>query len=248
MSTILTTRAKPFQQFPAEPLSYTPVAAGPLLHGQPLDETTGRLVGLQCGIVGAQKILIRSRPLLTSVQRVFNFAGLMPPEALPAFNSMTGAPANWSTTTESIVDFMIAQANRQTSLKQIDDAQRQNEKILNLLMIALQMGNIDLAMLLFASLESRQASEMTKLLTQKLVEAQESRRKLTGQMSSDNKDSQKNLAQTQASVQEANDQIALLTSFIRDVNDQKNRTMEFANNFLSNEHQTTMSIVRGMKG
>jgi hypothetical protein len=149
---------------------------------------------------------------------------------------------------DEMVNFMIGQTNRQTTFKQIDETQRKSDKCLRLLLTALQTGHIDLAMLLFSSLESREATEMTKVLTQKLVEAQENRRKLTGQMASNDKDSQKNLAQTQASVQEVNDTIQMLTTFIRDVNDQKNRTMEFANNFLSNENQTTMSIVRGMKG
>src|SRR4030095_719920 len=217
----------------------------PRLHDRSIDALK-RLGALQGG--GSVPVFIRSSPLLSPVQKIFIDAGLTPPDALPTQNPITGTPADWSTTTDPIVDFMIDQANRQVSRKQIDDTERQNEKILHLLMVALQMGNIDLAMLLFATLESRQATEMTKVLTQKLVEAQENRRKLTGQMAGNDKEAQKNLAKTQANVQEVNDQISLLTSFIRDVSEQKNRTLEFANNFLINEHQTAMSIVRGMKG
>jgi|GEM_PF-6251022 len=229
------------------PASVIALTKAPLrfLHGRPVGDLE-RWQSLQGG--GAEKVLIRTTPILPSVRKIFVYAGLTPPEALPIQNPVTGTPADWSTTTDAIVNFMIDQTNRQMSLKQTNEAQHQNEKLLHLLLIALRIGNIDLAMLLFSALESRQATEMTKILTQKLVEAQENRRTLTGQMAGNDKDSQKNLAKTQAGVQEVNDQISLLTSFIRDVNEQKNRTLEFANNFLINEHQTTMSIVRGMKG
>jgi hypothetical protein len=133
-------------------------------------------------------------------------------------------------------------------LQQTSDRNQESDKLLETLLSALQTGNIDLAMLLFSSLESRDASKLTQVLTQKLLDAQQQRRQLTGQLTSQDKDSQNKTAQVQADVQEVNDTIQLLTTFIRDVNDQKNRTMEFANNFLSDEQQTTMSIVRGMRG
>jgi hypothetical protein len=187
--------------------------------------------------------------VMSMIGQIFNNSGLTPPEVLPTTNPSTGAPIDWNQSiNDQTLDFMMGQTLRQGMMQQIGETNQKNDKLLNLLMAALQMGNIDLAMLLFSSLESREASEMTKGLTQKLVDAQQKRRDLTAQMTSQDKNAQNNLAQVQAGVQEVNDTITLLTSFIKDINDQKNRTMEFSNNFLTNEHQTTMSIVRGMRG
>ena len=185
---------------------------------------------------------------LARIGQIFSNAGITPPLTLPNTNPMTGTPVDWNqSVTDQTLDFMIGQTNRQAMMQQTTDSSRESDKLLQTLLNALRMGNIDLAMLLFSSLESRESSQLTRTLTQKLLEAQQNRRQLTGQLTSQDKNAQNKTAQVQANVQEVNDTIQQLTTFIRDVNDQKNRTMEFANNFLGGEHQTTMSIVRGMR-
>jgi len=185
---------------------------------------------------------------VTRVGQLFQNAGATPPLTLPHLNPVTGVPVDWNqSVTDQTLDFMIGQGNRQTIFRQVADSNHKGDKLLQMLLAALQTGNIDLAMLLFSSVESREATQLTKALTQKLLEAQENRRRLTGQLTSQDKNAQNQTAQVQANVQEVNDTIQLLTTFIKDVNEQKNRTTEFASNFLNGEHQTTMSIVRGMK-
>jgi hypothetical protein len=189
-----------------------------------------------------------SQETLARIGQIFSNASITPPLTLPDTNPITGNPVDWNQSlSEQTLDFMISQTNRQAMMKQSSESNQVSDKLLQTLLIALRTGNIDLAMLLFSSLESREASGLTRALTQKLLEAQQNRRQLTGQLTSQDKNAQNKTAQVQANVQEVNDTIQLLTTFIRDVNDQKNRTMEFANNFLSGEHQTTMSIVRGMR-
>ncbi len=147
-------------------------------------------------------------------------------------------------------DFWARENERQKMGKQIQESNQQGDKLLALLMAALQSGNLDLAMLIFASLETRQSSEITQMLSQKLLEAQNQRRQLTSELANTQGQKDANTAQgtqIQAKIQDVNDSIQMLTTFIKDLADQKNRTIEFANNFLNNEHQSTMSVVRGMR-
>ncbi|MFO1519201.1 MAG: hypothetical protein U1F57_06025 [bacterium] len=196
---------------------------------------------------------------LSRMQNLFQKMGLPLSPSVPGLATEAGVPMNGTQTEgftsdslpppgEQTLDFLMGQANRQNQFQQIQEANDQGDQLLALLMTALQSGNIDQAMLLFSAMESKQAGQLTQALTQKLVQAQQNRRNLTAQLTQNqNPNGQGQMAQVQAGVQEVNDTIQLLTSFIKDVNEQKNRTIEFSNNFISNEHQTTMSIVRGMR-
>ncbi len=147
--------------------------------------------------------------------------------------------------------FILDEMSRLQSSQQIQDSNQKTEALIQMMMLALQTGNIDLAMLIFASLETRQSNEVTKMLGQKLLEAQNERRQLTASLAQaqGQKDAnQGQITQIQGDIQAVNDTLQMLTSFIKDIQDQKNRTVEFSNQFLNNEHQTTMSIVRSMRG
>ncbi|GEM_PF-1866035 len=153
-------------------------------------------------------------------------------------------------------DFFIQESTRQISMQQTAESETKMKKLQALLMMLLQTGNIDMAMLVIAQLETNQAREMISDLTQQLQKAQDSRRGLTkklGELQGQEKQEgetgpQSEIADTQAQIQDNNDSIQMLTTLIKDIADQKNRTVEFASNFLNSEHQTTMSIVRGMRG
>ncbi len=145
-----------------------------------------------------------------------------------------------------VLDEMQRLKNQQQSI----DSNQKTDELTQMMLMALQSGNIDLAMLIFASLETTQSHEITKVLSQKLLDAQNQRRNLTTQLANAQGDKNANngqMTQIQGNMQEVNDTIQMLTTFLKDVQDQKNRTVEFANNFLNSEHQTTMSIVRGMR-
>ncbi|MBF0491351.1 MAG: hypothetical protein HQM15_01035 [Deltaproteobacteria bacterium] len=153
------------------------------------------------------------------------------------------------------LDFMLSQTQRGEQQASLNDSNSQTDKILQQLLVALKTGNIDVAMLLFSDLESKQSTQMTGMLTQQLVQLQQSRKQMMMQMNQNQNQTagqngvnpQSNTAALQANVQEVNDSIQMLTSFIKDISEQKNRVAEFANNYLSTEHQTSMDIVRGMR-
>ncbi len=152
---------------------------------------------------------------------------------------------------EQTFNFILQQNTRQENSQKLQESLDKNKKLENLMLWLLQSGNIDLAMLLFAQLESNDAQSMVSALTQQLQQAQAKRRELSaqmGQVQQGQQNSQSQLSNTQLGLQEVNDTLQMLTTLIKDVNDQKNRTIEFANNFLNSEHQTTMSVVRGMRG
>ncbi len=142
--------------------------------------------------------------------------------------------------------FALSQNQRSQQIQNINANNSNTDKIMQQLLAALQSGKIDLAMMLFSNLESKEATQMNAMLTQKLVNLQQSRKQIMVQMDQKGGD-QKNLNTLQANVQEVNDSIQMMTSVIKDINEQKNRIAEFANNYLSTEHQTSMSIVRGMR-
>lgn len=153
--------------------------------------------------------------------------------------------------TNASIHFIENEMSRLQANQKISDANENTDELLQMLLLALQSGNINIAMLIFASLETKQSNEISKLLGKKILEAQNERRQLTTQLaqSQGQKDPNSgNTTQIQGNMQEVNDTLQMLTTFMKDVQDQKNRTVEFANQFLNNEHQTTMSVVRGMRG
>ncbi len=157
--------------------------------------------------------------------------------------------ANFETT--NICNFFINEMNRLQGNQQNIDSNSKTDQLIHRMLMALQSGNIDMAMLIFSSLETNQSHQITQLLGQKLLDAQNQRRQLTSQLAGtqgQNNSNSGQMTQLQSNMQEVNDSIQMLTTFIKDIQDQKNRTVEFANNFLNSEHQTTMSIVRGMRG
>ncbi|MBL7686081.1 MAG: hypothetical protein JNK65_08630 [Deltaproteobacteria bacterium] len=188
--------------------------------------------------------------------QLFQNVGLQAPTQLPNYNPVYGNPIDWNQVLNAqSMDFFLKQTDRQQMMNSFQDSQRKTEKLTQLLQMLLQSGNIDLAMLLIAQIETKEAQSMVGTMTQKLQEAQAARRNLSQQMGSvqgqngqqGGQNPQAQLQNLQVQMQDTNDTIQMLTTMIKDINDQKNRTIEFANNFLGAEHQTTMSIVRGMK-
>lgn len=147
--------------------------------------------------------------------------------------------------------FIMNEATRIQNANQISESESKTKRLLDMMMMALRSGNIDLAMMIFSSLEANAATEMTKMLGEKLVKAQENRRALTANLAKAQDDKEKGQGEATkigGQITDTNDSIQQLTQFIKEVAEQKNRTAEFTSNFLNSEHQTTMSLVRGMRG
>ena len=119
-------------------------------------------------------------------------------------------------------------------------------RLVHMMMMAIQSGNISLAMMLFAHVETRTANQMTQILMKKVQALQHQKRKLTQDIQNQKTDSEgaKKLQTLQNEVSQANDDITVLQTFIRDVAQNKQAAIELANAFLSKEHETTMAVVR----
>ena len=119
-------------------------------------------------------------------------------------------------------------------------------RLVHLMMLAIRSGNISLAMMLFAHVETRSANQMTQILMKKVQALQDEKRKLTQEIQNQKSDSEgaKKLQTLQNDVSQVNDDIAVLQTFIRDVAQNKQSSIELANAFISKEHETTMAVVR----
>ncbi|HKX12850.1 MAG TPA: hypothetical protein VJP40_06830, partial [bacterium] len=119
-------------------------------------------------------------------------------------------------------------------------------RLVHLMMLAIRSGNISLAMMLFAHVETRTANQMTQILMQKVQTLQDEKRKLTREIQNQKSDSEgaKKLQTLQNDVSQVNDDIGVLQTFIRDVAQNKQASIELANAFISKEHETTMAVVR----
>jgi hypothetical protein len=131
--------------------------------------------------------------------------------------------------------------------QEILSSNAQLNRLAHLMLLALQSGNIGFAMMLFSHLEARSANELTRVLMEKVRSLQERKRELGAKIQEQKNDFEGNKAiqQIKNDMEQTNDDITLLQTFIREVAQNKQQMLELANGFLTKEHETTMSIVRG---
>lgn len=171
---------------------------------------------------------------------------LQGPLQFPEENPITLEPIDWEKEIcQSTLKNLSAGSARQAQI----EATSQNAKInrlVHLMMLAVRSGNIALAMMMFAHLESSTANQMTQMLMTKVQALQDQKRQLTQDIQNTKNDSEgaKKMQGLQNEVSQANDDIAVLQTFIRDVAQNKQAAIELANAFLSKEHETTMAVVR----
>jgi hypothetical protein len=120
------------------------------------------------------------------------------------------------------------------------------DRLVRMMMIAIQSGNITLAMMIFSHVETSTANRMTEMLMKKVQGLQDQKRKLTQDIQNQKTDSEgaKKLQTLQNDVSQVNDDIGVLQTFIREVAQNKQASVELANAFLNKEHETTMAVVR----
>ena len=113
-----------------------------------------------------------------------------------------------------------------------------------LLEAALACGNIDLAMLLIAGLETREANELAKGLMEKIQEKQAERRKIGEDLGAE-KDSGK-AAKLNNEAGAIGTDIGIFQTFLQDVMAQKSEAQQMASNYLKSQRDTAQSIIRNM--
>ncbi len=165
----------------------------------------------------------------------------------PEKNPLTATPINWE---KEIRDSNLQTMQRESTRKAKEKVYSQNAKtnrLIHLMLIAIQSGNISLAMMLFSHLEAQSANELTKALMEKVHSLQDHKRELTRQLQSQKNDAEgsKAMQKIKTDIEQANDDISVLQTFIRDVAQNKQYAIELANAFIQKEHETTMAVVRG---
>ncbi len=153
---------------------------------------------------------------------------------------------------KSMWDQVVADSTRQVT-KQTSDQARQSEegktrKLEMLLRLALNSGNMELAILLFSGLESRKANEVSASLMQRMQQLQDERRKLSSQMapSGDQAKDAQNAQGVNAKMGDISTEMNLLQTLLQDIQARKNEAQQMASNFIKSRHDTGMGIIRNM--
>ncbi|HSA59998.1 MAG TPA: hypothetical protein VLJ37_09985 [bacterium] len=147
---------------------------------------------------------------------------------------------------------VLAESNKQTTRQIGEQAKRSDEdktkKLERLLRLALNSGDIDTAMLLFSSLESRRANDLAAGLMNRMQQLQKERQDLTASIgkSGDEKKDAQQAQSINAKVGDLNTEMNMLQTFLQDVQSHKNEVQQLASNYLKSRHDTAMGIIRNM--
>lgn len=165
--------------------------------------------------------------------------------AFPNTSPLTEQPIDWA---QEIND-TLSRFNHCSKNKVIEDS-KENDRLFKLMMAALSSGNVNMAMLLFSHLETKTANSMTKALMGRMQGMQERKRSLIDQIqkTGNDADGAKQLQVINQELGTVNDDMNMLQSFMKEVMQNKNQAVEFASNFTSSENQTTMNVIRSMRG
>src|SRR3989338_240227 len=117
-----------------------------------------------------------------------------------------------------------------------------------LLKAALMGGNIELAVLFFSMLETKQANKVSTMLLMRIQSLTQQRQNLSTQMNEIKEDA-KGASQLQSLVTQSNNvgtEIAMLQTFLQDVTSSKRNDQQFASNFIKQSHETSQAIIRNI--
>lgn len=171
-----------------------------------------------------------------------------PPTQNPASpsNQPQGAPLMTPEEIQEQWNKIVQDSTAKNSLENSKQCQgsSKTEKMKRLLEAALACGNIDLAMLLIAGLETREANELAKGLMEKIQEKQAERRKIGEDLGAE-KDSGK-AAKLNNEAGAIGTDIGIFQTFLQDVMAQKSEAQQMASNYLKSQRDTAQSIIRNM--
>ena len=136
------------------------------------------------------------------------------------------------------------QVSSQISGEENLSEKKKGAKRISLLQAALNSGDIDLAMLLIAGLESQQTNTIAGKLMTSIQEKQKERQAIADQMTSE-KDPAKASALNEKAANIGTD-IGLLQILLQDIMSQKNEAQQMASNYLKSKHDTAQAIIRNM--
>ena len=116
-----------------------------------------------------------------------------------------------------------------------------------LLQLALNSGNIDLAVLLMSGLETRMTNDVASGLMKQIQSLQEQRRQMADQMGKMGKDADPSkIQEINMKAGDIGTEISLLQTFLQDIMGEKNEAQQMGSNFIKSRHETTQSIIRNL--
>lgn len=145
-------------------------------------------------------------------------------------------------------DQVVTDSNNQASVQNGANAahasDQKSKKLQLLLQAALASGNIDMALLLMAGLESQQANAIASGLLQNIQARQQERSAIAEQIGKEKDPGKASELNTKAG--NLSTDIQLMQTFLQDVMSQKSEAQSMASNLLKTRHDTGMSIIRNM--
>lgn len=147
---------------------------------------------------------------------------------------------------DQVVQESNKQVTRQLNQEIRRDGREKSEKLEMLLMIAINSGNIDLAMLLISGLETREVNKIAGNLMGRMQELQQQRRQMSGEMGKlgQTPEDQKKIQQLNLQIGDIGTEMQMLQIFLQDLMSQKQETQQMASNYIKSRHDTAMGILR----
>lgn len=167
------------------------------------------------------------------------------PQSLIQESPITGENINWNEEAKDCVSKMMENNMYRQCKAEARNKANEGDRLIQIMLAAISSGNINLAMMMFAHIQSKNSNEVAKGLVQKLQKLQSQKQELVSKI--DQTDDAKNLQKLNHEIGSVNDDISTLQTFIKEVIQNKNQAIEFSSNFMSMEHQTTMSVIRSMR-
>jgi len=148
-----------------------------------------------------------------------------------------------------VVQQSSRQVQKQTSDQQTQSVLEKTKKLELLLTLALNSGDMDLAMLLFSSLESKQANDISKTLLTRMHDLQDQKRQYADNLAgldAKKPEDMKKANDLNLKITDVGTEIGMLQTFLQEATSQKSEAQQMASNFLKGRHEVGMAIARNI--
>ncbi len=141
----------------------------------------------------------------------------------------------------------LTQQMKDTAQNQYTKGKEQTQKLEMLLMLALNSGNLDLAMMLISGLESQKANELASHMVSQIKKKQDERKSIVDQIGDPkNKNDGATIQKLNLDAGDKNTEINMLQTFIQELMAQKHETQQLTSNYLKSKHDVSQAILRNI--
>lgn len=141
----------------------------------------------------------------------------------------------------------LTQQMRDTAHSQYTKGKEQTQKLEMLLLLALNSGNLDLAMMLISGLESQKANQLAGSMVSQIKKKQDERKAIVDQIGDPkNKNDGATIQKLNLDAGDKNTEINMLQTFIQELMAQKGETQQLTSNYLKSKHEVSQAILRNI--